>query len=229
MTHRLVTLTAFLLGHAGGLLAQGHANTSGPLGEVPGFENEYVRVHYVLYEPALRKGRFPEDAPIVIYIAVRHGDGSGLRLQVPPPPARARQSWRPGVMARGIHVEVLQPPLPPSDLGEPGTEQPGDSLEREHWPGGQLVWATFRPMDYGVGAGRFPSVTTFLSDGVIEVWHRRETRRRIGVQAGDTFWFEAGTRITVVDDYPIGAAIVQLEPGVEAGGSIHRTPVESAR
>jgi hypothetical protein len=70
--------------------------------------------------------------------------------------------------------------------------------------------ATFRTLDYAVGTGRYPSVTAFLSDGVIEVGHRRETRRRIGVQAGDTFWFEGGTRITVVDDYPLSAAIVQL-------------------
>jgi len=34
----------------------------------------------------------------------------------------------------------------------------------------------------------------------------------MGVQAGDAFWFEPGTRIRVVDDYPVGAAIVQLMP-----------------
>jgi hypothetical protein len=34
----------------------------------------------------------------------------------------------------------------------------------------------------------------------------------MGVQAGDAFWFEAATRLTVVDDYPVGVAIVQLLP-----------------
>jgi hypothetical protein len=32
------------------------------------------------------------------------------------------------------------------------------------------------------------------------------------VQAGDAFWFESGTRLTVVDDFAVSAAIVQLYP-----------------
>jgi hypothetical protein len=54
-------------------------------------------------------------------------------------------------------------------------------------------------------------VTIFLSDGVVEVWNRG-VRRRMGVRAGDAFWFEAATRLTVVGDDPVGAAIVQLYP-----------------
>jgi hypothetical protein len=37
-------------------------------------------------------------------------------------------------------------------------------------------------------------------------------RRRMAVQAGDAFWFEAHTRLTVIDDYPVGAAILQISP-----------------
>ena len=210
MTRSLLAISALLLVHTGGLLAQGRSGASDFRALVPGFENEHVRVHYMLSEPVARNDRSPVEPPIVIYLEVSRGSGPATRLQVPHPSISARPSWRPGVLARGIHVEVLRQPSSTPDLGEPGTDLPRGSIERERWPGGQLVWATFRPMDYGVGMGRFPSVATFLSDGVIEVWHRRETRRRIGVQAGDSFWFEAGTRITVVDDYPIGAAIVQL-------------------
>jgi hypothetical protein len=52
-------------------------------------------------------------------------------------------------------------------------------------------------------------VTIFLSDGVVDV-SNRGSRRRMGVTAGDAFWFEAATRLTVVSDDPVGAAIVQL-------------------
>jgi hypothetical protein len=36
--------------------------------------------------------------------------------------------------------------------------------------------------------------------------------RRIGVRAGDAFWFEARTQITVLSDHPVGVAIVQMYP-----------------
>jgi hypothetical protein len=182
-------------------------------GSVPAFENEYVRVAYVLFEPAPQPDRSAPVPPIVLYIRVDGTPAGPIRLEPPRPPADARPSWRPGVVARAIHIKRLLDPPAPSELGEPGTDLPRNAVEVESWPGGQVVSTTFRPLDYAVGTGRFSSVTTFLSDGVIEVWHRRETRRRIGVQAGDTVWFEAGTRITVVDDYPVGAAIVQLRPG----------------
>jgi hypothetical protein len=71
--------------------------------------------------------------------------------------------------------------------------------------------ATFRPFDFGVGTGGFASVTTFTSDGMIEV-SSNGLRRRMWVEAGDTFWFDARTRITDIDDYPVGAAILQLSP-----------------
>jgi hypothetical protein len=68
---------------------------------------------------------------------------------------------------------------------------------------------------YGVGAGRLPSVTIFLSDGVVEV-RSQGVRRRMGVRACDAFWFEAFTRLTVVHDDPVGAAIVQLSPAASS-------------
>jgi len=34
----------------------------------------------------------------------------------------------------------------------------------------------------------------------------------MGVQAGDAFWFDAATRLTVLTDEPVGVAIVQLYP-----------------
>ena len=34
----------------------------------------------------------------------------------------------------------------------------------------------------------------------------------MGVHAGTAFWFDAGTRITAIDDHPVGVAIVQLFP-----------------
>ena len=114
------------------------------------------------------------------------------------------------MLPRAVRITVLSWPPAPSDLGTPGTDVPRGTIEDNAWDGGRLLIATFRPLDYGVGAGRHPSVTTFLSDGVVEV-STKGVRRRMGVQAGDAFWFDAGTRITVIDDYPIGAAIVQLQ------------------
>jgi hypothetical protein len=181
--------------------------TATHLGDAPGFENDYVRVHYALYDYLATDRRPPATRPVVLFIAV--GPTPGVVTIGPLPPPKARPSWRPGVVARGISIEVLaRPPKPPA-LGVPGTGLPAGSREERAWDGGRLLVTTFRPMDYGVGAGPAPSVTTFLSDGVIEV-SNQGLRRRMAVQAGDAFWFEAATRITVVDDYPVGAAVVQL-------------------
>jgi hypothetical protein len=78
------------------------------------------------------------------------------------------------------------------------------------WDGGRLLVATFEPSHYGEGTGSSPSVTTFLSDGWIEVTNRG-VRRRFGVRAGDAFWFEARTELTILSDHSVGAAIVQLD------------------
>ena len=67
----------------------------------------------------------------------------------------------------------------------------------------------FRPFDYAVGLGPLPAVAVFLSDGVVEV-STQGLRRRMGVVAGDVFWFEARTRLTVIDDYTVGVAFLQV-------------------
>jgi hypothetical protein len=176
---------------------------------VPGFENGYVRVVYEQFAAPTVATRDGQTRPIVLFISVDPGPGQ-LNLRPLSPPRGARPSWRPGVLPRAVRITVLSWPPAPSDLGTPGTDVPRGTIEDNAWDGGRLLIATFRPLDYGVGAGRHPSVTTFLSDGVVEV-STKGVRRRMGVQAGDAFWFDAGTRLTVIDDYPIGAAIVQLQ------------------
>lgn len=177
------------------------------VGEVPGFENDYVRVTYAVLEYPSRRGA-ETSPPVLAYIRLLPGPGvlNPRRLL---PPHGARDSWRPGVVPRAVHIETIAPPPRSPSLATPGTDPPRGTVVARTWEGGRLLIATFRPMDYGVGAGPHPSVTTFLSDGVVEV-SAGGLRRRMAVQAGDAFWFEAATRITVVDDYPVGAAIVQL-------------------
>lgn len=179
-----------------------------PVGEAVAFVNDYVRVHHVVLEYPDAPRRVAEERPVVVYVRVTPEPGVvNPRLLLPP--RGARSPWRPGVVPRAVRIERIAVPPPPPDLQHPGTDLPRDADEENQWDGGRLVRATFRPLRYGVGTGRFPSVTTFLSEGVIEVWHRG-MRRQMAVQAGDAFWFEPATRITVIDDYPVGAAIVQL-------------------
>jgi hypothetical protein len=179
------------------------------VGEVPVWENRYVRVHDAVLEYPAAERRVAESRPVVLYVRVAPEPGvADTRLL--DAPQGARPSWRPGVVPRGVLIEVVTLPPVPSGLGEPGTDLPRGAIAEEHGSY-RLVLATFRPLHYGVGTGRFPSVTIFLSDAVVEEWNRG-VRRRMGVQAGDAFWFEAGTHLTVVDDYPVGAAIVQLGP-----------------
>jgi hypothetical protein len=169
-----------------------------------------VRVHYLLFEYAEAQPRTAAARPVVLYVRV--GPRPGIVNTGPlDPPRGARPSWCPGAVPRGVHIESLAPPPAPPALGEPGTDPPRGAIEESRWDGGRLVRATFTPTDYSAGTGRYASVTTFLSPGVVEVWSRG-MRRRMGVEPGDAFWFEPATRLTVVDDYPVGVAIVQLWP-----------------
>jgi hypothetical protein len=181
-----------------------------PVRDVRAFANDYVSVRYAVLEYPAAARAVAEARPVVVYIHVAPKPGLA-NTQVLDPPKGARPLWRPGVVPLGVNVDLLRPPPPPPDLGAPGTDLPREAVEERAWDGGRLVVATFRPFDYAVGTGGFPSVTTFLSEGVVEV-ASRGLRRRMGVQAGDAFWFEARTRLTVVDDYPIGAAILQIFP-----------------
>jgi hypothetical protein len=177
-------------------------------GRVPGFENAYVRVTYTLLEYTATRDRSASARPVLLYVRLQPSPG---RLNTRPllPPRGSAPIWRPGVVPRAVEIDLLAPPPPPPQLGTVGTEPPRGTVEETSWDGGRLLLATYRPLDYSVGAGPYPSVTAFVSDGVVEV-SSRGLRRRMAVQAGDAFWFDAGTRITVMDDYPLGAAIVQL-------------------
>ena len=179
-------------------------------GEVLAFENDYVRIGLVALEYPAAERRVAAARPVVLYIRLTPSPGV-LNTKLLEPPRGAAPPWRPGVMPRAVHIELLRSPLRPRDLEEPGTDPPSDASEARVWPGGRLLQAVFRSLHYGYGTGRFPSVTTFLSDGTVEV-SSRGLRRRMGVQAGDAFWFEGATRLTVLTDEPVGVAIVQLYP-----------------
>jgi hypothetical protein len=213
MTEAVLGAALVVLATAASTAAQSLADlmaAAKPVGDVFVLENEHVRVHREILEYPAAEPRAAARRPVVLYVRVApHPGVVNTRLLDPPPGARA--PWRPGVVPLGVRIEILKPPGAPPGLGEPGTDPPPGAIEEAQWDGGRLVLATFRPFDYLVGTGRFPSVTTFLSESVVEVWSRG-VRRRMGVQPGDTFWFEATTRITVVDDYPVGVAIVQLLP-----------------
>jgi hypothetical protein len=174
------------------------------------FENDYARIHNTIleYPPAPRS--VAEERPVVLYVRLG-SDRAASNTRLLEPPRGARPPWRPGVVPVGIWIELLESPPKVSTLGEPGTYPPRDAIEEGGWGAGTLTVATFRPYEYGVGLGPLPNVTVFLSDGIVEVT-AQGVRRRMGVQAGDAFWFEARTRLTVIDDYAVGAAILQVPP-----------------
>jgi hypothetical protein len=178
------------------------------VGGVVLLENEYVRVHGTILEYPRAPRRAAEERPIVLYVRLG-SDEATSKTRLLEPPHRARLSWRPGVLPVGVWIELLKPPPKVSSLGDPGTYPPRDAIEEDGWGGGTLILATFQPFHYGEGLGPLPNVTVFLSDGVVEV-ASQGLRRRMGVQAGNAFWFEARTRLTVIDDYTVGAAILQL-------------------
>ena len=213
MKRAIVALAGLLLFVSGALAAQDLADLMANakfVEDVPAFENDYVRVHYSMLEYPAAERRVAEGRPVVLYIHVAPAPGFvNTRLLVPPP--RGRPLWQPGVVPRGVRIEMLKQTPPPPVLGEPGTNPPRDAVEEASWDGGRLVVATFRSFDYGVGTGGFPSVTTFLSDGAVEV-SSLGLRRRMAVQAGEAYWFEARTQLTAIDDYPMGAAILQIFP-----------------
>lgn len=178
--------------------------------DIPAFENEYVRVHYSMLEYPAAERRVAEGRPVVLYIDVAPAPGVVNRNLLVPPP-RGRPLWQPGMVPLGVRIELLKSPPRPPALGAPGTDPPRDAVEESSWEGGRLVVAAFRSFEYGVGTGGFPSVTTFLSEGGVEVTSAG-LRRRMLVQPGEAYWFEARTQLTAIDDYPVGAAILQLFP-----------------
>ena len=174
------------------------------------FANDYVIVRRVVADSGQSGSRRQEVPPPVASIRVDPGPGV-LNSAPLMPPASARLPSGKARPSVSIQIQLLKPPPAPSALGSAGSELPRGAVRDREWEGGCLVLAEFAPMAFGSGAGRHASVTTFLSDGVVDVTSRG-VRRRFGVRAGDAFWFEAHTRITVVSDDPVGAAIVQIYP-----------------
>lgn len=213
-------LLAGWLASAGPVAAQSLADlvaSARPAGHVVVIANDYVVVRAVALNLPAVAPREADRRPTVIYIRVDPGPGvvNSVLLERPP---RARASRDPGAAPRAVHIEVLKAPPAPPVLGGAGTDLPRGAVKNAEWDGGSLVLATYAPQDFSAGAGDLPSVTTFLSDGVLDVTSRG-VRRRMAVRAGDTFWFEAHTRLTVVGDDPVGAAIVQFHPDRRAANA----------
>jgi hypothetical protein len=172
------------------------------------FENSYVRVHNTILEYPSAPRRVAEERPVVLYVRLG-SDRRTAKTQLLELPPKARPPWQPGIVPLGIWIELLKPPPKYSTLGDPGTYQPRKALEEKDWGDGSLYVATFLPFDYAVGLGPTPGVAVFLSDGVVEV-SSKGLRRRMAVQAGYAEWFDERTRLTVMDDYPIGVAFLQV-------------------
>jgi hypothetical protein len=173
------------------------------------FENDFVRVHNTILEYPPAPQRVAEERPVVLYLRLGADQGFS-KTRLLEPPRGGRMSWRPGIVPLGIWIELLKAPPRPSTLGDPGTYPPRDAIEEaEGWGGGTLFLAAFRPFDYGVGLGPLPTVAVILSDGVVEV-STQGLRRRMAVQAGEAYWFDARTRLTVRDDYTVGVAFLQV-------------------
>jgi hypothetical protein len=172
------------------------------------YENDYVRVHNTILEYPSAPRRIAEDRPVVLYVRLG-SDGSFSRTRLLEAPRGSRMPWRPGVVPLGIWIELLKLPPRYSSLGDPGTYPPRDAEQEADWGDGSLYVANFRPFDYYGGLGPHPAVAVFLSEGVVEVT-TNGLRRRMAVQPGYAEWFEARTRLTVIDDYPVGVAFLQV-------------------
>jgi hypothetical protein len=179
------------------------------VGEVAVFENDYVRVRCAVMEFPASVRSADKPLPAVLYIRVVPESGPE-HTRALDAPRGARQSRQSSATSCGVIIEILKRPPAVSSLRDPEADPPPGTVEQLRWEGGRLLVTIFEPMRYAEGTGAFPSVTTFLSDGWVEVANRG-VRRRFGVRAGDAFWFEARTRITILSDDPVGAAIAQIE------------------
>ena len=149
-----------------------------------------------------------EERPVVLYVRLG-SDGGFAKTRLLEAPQGSRMPWRPGVVPLGIWIELLKPPPRYSSLGDPGTYPPRDAEEEADWGDGSLLVANFRPLNYYAGLGPHPGVAVFLSEGVVEV-STRGLRRRMSVQPGYAEWFDSRTRLTVIDDYTMGVAFLQV-------------------
>jgi len=102
----------------------------------------------MLEYPAAER-RVAEGRPAVLYIHVAPAPGF-VNTSLLVPPAGARPAWQPGVVPRGVRIELLKPPLPPPVLGEPGTNPPRDAVE----DASSCVRTTFSPAPWLADVGR---------------------------------------------------------------------------
>jgi hypothetical protein len=181
-----------------------------PAGEALAIDNDYVRVRHQLLEYPAAERAVAESRPVVLYVKVKAESGPERTILLDPPRG-GRLSWRTGAVPRGVRIEVLKSPPRTSAMRNPEADPPPGSTIEADWDGGRLVLAAFEPMHIGDGVGSSSSVAIVLSDGVLDV-SRDGVRRRMGVRAGDAYWFEARTSLTVVSDHPVGIAIVQIDP-----------------
>jgi hypothetical protein len=184
---------------------------STPAGTALVMETDIVRVHVEALTYPRAERVVAESRPVVLYVKVKSASQAESMTLLDAPPG-GRLSWRAGAVPRGIRIEILKAPALVSTMRNPEADPPPGSTVEAEWDGGRLVLAAFQPMHLGEGTGSSPSVTVFLSDGMLDVSHDG-VRRRMAVRAGDAFWLEARTGLRVVSDHPVGAAIVQIDPG----------------
>ena len=211
-TVRCATLAVLAIAAGAAPRGQGLADlmaSAKAAGEVFAFENEYVRVRYAVLEFPASVRPADEPLPAVLYIRVTPESGAA-NTHVLEAPQERRSARQTATTSRGVIIDVLKRPPAGSLLRDSEVDPPRGTLEPLRWDGGRLLVTTFEPMHYGEGTGSSPSVTTFLSDAWVEVANRG-VRRRFGVRAGDAFWFEARTRVTILSDDPVGAAIAQID------------------
>ena len=81
------------------------------VGEVPVWENTYVRVHYAQLEYPVAERRIAEARPVVLYVRVAPEPGV-VDTRLLDAPQGARPLWRPGVVPRGVRIVCWRGPGP---------------------------------------------------------------------------------------------------------------------
>ena len=173
------------------------------------FENDYVRVHNTILEYPAAPRRVADERPVVLYL--RLGTDQGFsKTRLLELPRKARPPWQPGIVPLGIWIELLKPPPKALDVGRPGyLSATGRPREKRTGATAACLSPPSGPSTTPSALFRLPTVAVFLSDGVVEV-SSRGLRRRMAVQAGYAEWFDERTRLTVLDDYTVGVAFLQV-------------------
>ena len=182
-----------------------------PAEEVLAFENDFVRVGLVALEYPAAERRVAEARPVVLYIRLTPSPGV-LNTKLLEPPRGAAPSWRPGVVPRAVHIELLRSPLRPT-RSRGARHRSAFRCQR----GAGLAWRSLAP-------GRVPLAALRLRHGPISLRDDLSVGRDgRGVEPGayDAAWAcrrampsgsTARRGLTVLTDEPVGVAIVQLYP-----------------